>query len=129
MLVIGRDIVGNLYSLLANNKRRECEAVAHVEPRRAAGVIAAGDEAAVEGHHGAVAVADVEEAEVGLAEGGHRGAGGVVARDTEGWVAAARFVVAEQPEQACDGQVAARRRRAARVQRPRAAAKQQRHEQ
>jgi hypothetical protein len=70
----------------------------------------------MEGHDGAVAVVDGEDAEVGAVQAGRRRgrAGGVVvAGDGEGRVATVCRLPAAQPERVLDGQAAACRRRAA----------------
>lgn len=72
----------------------------------------------MEGHDAAVAIADIQKAEVGSpVQAGWRHAVGVVARDAEGWVAAVGRVVAVQPEWLPDGHLAARFRGTACVQR------------
>jgi hypothetical protein len=101
----------------ADGEQREREAAGHVEPGGAAG--GALDQVGMEGHDGAVAVVDGEDAEVGAVQAGRRRrgrAGGVVvvvAGDGEGRVAAVGRLPAAQPERVLDGQVAACRRRAA----------------
>jgi len=57
-------------------------------PAAAAGGVVG--QAGVERHHGAVAVVDVQHAEVGAVQDGRRAAGRVVARDAQGRVAADR---------------------------------------
>jgi len=83
-------------------------------PAAAAGGVVG--QAGVERHHGAVAVVDVQHAEVGAVQDGRRAAGRVVARDAQGRVAAVGRLLAAQPERVPDRQVPARRRRTVRVQ-------------